>query len=194
MLVGILRSIGPSLFAFFGLIAIQVTIAVVYKLAGVSGNYKFSQAGALAISEGVKVLLSFCLLMISSKKNLEQRHQSSLASYYTRTRSDSSNKDNSPILDSKQPNSYTPVVVIHDTNTQHLTSNLEKDYSINKNDASYIMDQNFRNAPPTWSHVYRSTLKLVYNVKKQSSVMYSIAGLAALVILFENMCKLAKLC
>ncbi|KAJ3219084.1 hypothetical protein HDU67_002740 [Dinochytrium kinnereticum] len=56
-------TLGCSFIAFAVLVCVQVTIGVIYKLAGASGGYKFSAASSLAISEFVKLLLSYGLLV-----------------------------------------------------------------------------------------------------------------------------------
>ncbi|KAJ3093828.1 hypothetical protein HDU97_008946 [Phlyctochytrium planicorne] len=60
-----LQRAGPSIIAFLTLIFVQVTIGIIYKLAGASGKYKFSAASSLAISEFVKLLLSYGLLIFT---------------------------------------------------------------------------------------------------------------------------------
>ncbi|KAJ3093250.1 hypothetical protein HDU96_002455 [Phlyctochytrium bullatum] len=65
MFLARLFGFGPSLLAFAALVAIQVTVSLVYKSAGNSGGYKFSQSSALAMSELVKCLLSYLFLLAS---------------------------------------------------------------------------------------------------------------------------------
>ncbi|KAJ3158350.1 hypothetical protein HK101_001322 [Irineochytrium annulatum] len=57
-----LCSMRPDLLAFIGLITIQVTVAVIYKVSSSSGSYKFALASSLAISEFVKMALALLLL------------------------------------------------------------------------------------------------------------------------------------
>ncbi|KAJ3106026.1 hypothetical protein HDU97_007210 [Phlyctochytrium planicorne] len=64
MFISILKA-GPSVIAFLVLVLVQVTIGVIYKLAGASGKYKFNAASSLAISEFVKLLLSYSLLVMT---------------------------------------------------------------------------------------------------------------------------------
>ncbi|KAJ3105282.1 hypothetical protein HDU97_008305 [Phlyctochytrium planicorne] len=59
--------LSPGMVAFLVLVLIQVTIGVLYKLAGASGTYKFSAASSLAISEFVKFMLSYGLFIATHK-------------------------------------------------------------------------------------------------------------------------------
>ncbi|KAJ3377014.1 hypothetical protein HDU84_009160 [Entophlyctis sp. JEL0112] len=59
------RQGGLPVFAFVSLVAIQTSTAVVYKFAGWNGHYGFSQASALALSEFMKLCISYGLLLSS---------------------------------------------------------------------------------------------------------------------------------
>mmetsp|Transcript_45942 Transcript_45942/g.74951 ORF Transcript_45942/g.74951 Transcript_45942/m.74951 type:complete len:356 (+) Transcript_45942:118-1185(+) len=47
--------------AFFGLVAVQVAVGVIYKASGKGGKYDFSPASSLTLSEFVKLMLSYAL-------------------------------------------------------------------------------------------------------------------------------------
>ncbi|KAJ3106024.1 hypothetical protein HDU97_007208 [Phlyctochytrium planicorne] len=69
---------GPSIVSFVALIAVQVTIGVVYRIAGASGKFHFNRASALAISEFVKLLLSYGLLVTTSENSKPRRRGSQM--------------------------------------------------------------------------------------------------------------------
>ncbi|KAJ3095452.1 hypothetical protein HDU97_006908 [Phlyctochytrium planicorne] len=81
---GLIASVGRSILAFLALVCIQVSIGILYKFAGASGKYNFSAASSLTISEFVKLLLSYFLLVATIdptapsvvKLSLPSRHKS----------------------------------------------------------------------------------------------------------------------
>jgi hypothetical protein len=55
-----------AILAFVGLVAIQTSVGVIYKFAGSSGSYAFSESGSLAMSELTKFFISVAFLYSSS--------------------------------------------------------------------------------------------------------------------------------
>ncbi|KAI9033179.1 hypothetical protein DFJ74DRAFT_156241 [Hyaloraphidium curvatum] len=64
-------ALGPKLLVFASLVAIQVSVALVYKLSQRGGRYEFSQASALAMSELFKLGLSAVLYVSSLDRKCE---------------------------------------------------------------------------------------------------------------------------
>ena len=53
--------------AFFGLIAIQVTIGIVYKLSQVGGKYTYNPASALVVAEFFKMAISVAMMLKAAR-------------------------------------------------------------------------------------------------------------------------------
>jgi UDP-galactose transporter len=60
--------LSPRVLSFVGLVTIQVSIALVYKLSQTNGQYKFSQASALAMAEAAKFIISIALYSATIKQ------------------------------------------------------------------------------------------------------------------------------
>ncbi|TPX64615.1 hypothetical protein SpCBS45565_g05740 [Spizellomyces sp. 'palustris'] len=60
---------GPAMLSFMSLVLVQTTIGLVYKLSQAKGNYRFSQASALALAEFTK----FCISTALYRKSLKSR-------------------------------------------------------------------------------------------------------------------------